>query len=156
MTNCFLILSQNFSASLFHMLNYKIAIARFVKKLCDTMNMPKTYNCMHNLSPMTLKGNQMVYLWNYEIHVILPAFCQYCHSSAFTILITHSLINLNNAPWRTKLNFLSWNMEAIIIIVNNGTQQWSPTRKFGPLTGWPCDFRLDSSHLFYLCKFNSS
>ena len=58
-----LILARNFSVNLqFHMWKNKIAMATFgATFFFDTINKSKTRDCKRNLSPVILKGNQMVY-----------------------------------------------------------------------------------------------
>ena len=56
----------------------------------DTINKSETHDYERNLSPMILKGNQMVYSWNQEI--ISLAFCQ--NSNNFPSLKAREIIRI--------------------------------------------------------------
>ena len=50
------------------------ALSFSMRGVLGTRNKSKTHDCERNLSPMILKGNQMVHSWNKGI--ISLAFCQ--------------------------------------------------------------------------------
>ena len=55
--NYTLILARTFSI----IYNYKIAMTKFGVKFLQTINWFKTHSCRCNLTPIILKGNQMIY-----------------------------------------------------------------------------------------------